>query len=183
MRVGATSLRKPIFRLELTRLKPPDIAKPNWKGESRKLCERQRLRTSFRQILRDGISEAGLPLHADGRLQRDRHLIKRFANHLRSFARPPAVRRPPAAAHNAHPLQNLHTNGAIGGGRGAQSRPNMLTPQKVREIAEAMHVSHPYAAFIRSGRRRPHPRHWPIIAKLVGVSPGTNCEADSRLSR
>jgi CRISPR-associated endonuclease Cas1 len=30
---------------------------------------------------------------------------------------------------------------------------------KVREIAQAMQVSQPYAAFIRSGRR-PHPRHW-----------------------
>jgi len=42
---------------------------------------------------------------------------------------------------------------------------------KVREIARAMQVSEPYAAFIRSGRRSPHPRHWRALADLVGVSP------------
>jgi len=41
---------------------------------------------------------------------------------------------------------------------------------KVREIAQALQVSKPYAAFIRSGRRRPHPRHWQELAKLAGVS-------------
>ena len=30
---------------------------------------------------------------------------------------------------------------------------------KVREIARALQVSKPYAAFIRAGRRRPPPRH------------------------
>jgi hypothetical protein len=40
---------------------------------------------------------------------------------------------------------------------------------KVREIAQAMQVSQLYAAFIRSGRRRPHPRHWQVLAELVGV--------------
>ena len=46
----------------------------------------------------------------------------------------------------------------------------LLREKKVREIAEAMQVSQPYAAFIRSGRRRPHPRNWVALAKLVGVS-------------
>jgi len=41
---------------------------------------------------------------------------------------------------------------------------------KVREIAETMHVSKPYAALIRAGRNRPHPRHWQALAKLAGVS-------------
>jgi len=45
----------------------------------------------------------------------------------------------------------------------------LLRGKKVREIAEAMHVSEPYAAFVRSGRRRPHPRHWQALAQLVGV--------------
>jgi CRISPR-associated endonuclease Cas1 len=40
---------------------------------------------------------------------------------------------------------------------------------KVREIAEAMQVSKPYAALVRAGRRRPHPRHWETLARLVGV--------------
>jgi hypothetical protein len=30
----------------------------------------------------------------------------------------------------------------------------------------------PYAAYIRAGRHRPHPRHWLVLAKLVGVSEG-----------
>ena len=46
----------------------------------------------------------------------------------------------------------------------------LLRGRKVREIAEAMHVSHPYAAFIRSGQRCPHPRHWQPLAELVRVS-------------
>jgi CRISPR-associated protein Cas1 len=46
----------------------------------------------------------------------------------------------------------------------------LLRGKKVREIAEAMQASQPYAAFIRSGRRRPHPRHWEALAKLAGVS-------------
>ena len=45
-----------------------------------------------------------------------------------------------------------------------------LKTMKVREIAHAMQVSQPYAAFIRSGRRRPHPRHWQALAQLVGLS-------------
>jgi hypothetical protein len=40
---------------------------------------------------------------------------------------------------------------------------------KVREISEAMHVSKPYAAHVRAGRRRPHPRHWERLAHLVGI--------------
>ncbi len=46
----------------------------------------------------------------------------------------------------------------------------LLRGKKVREIAEAMQVSRPYAAFIRSGHRRPHKRHWEKLAGLVGVS-------------
>jgi CRISPR-associated endonuclease Cas1 len=41
---------------------------------------------------------------------------------------------------------------------------------KVREISDAMHVSKPYAALVRAGRRRPHPRHWQALAELAGVS-------------
>src|SRR5215831_5338577 len=45
----------------------------------------------------------------------------------------------------------------------------LLRGKKVREIADVMQVSQPYAAFIRSGRRRPHSRHWLALTKLVGV--------------
>jgi hypothetical protein len=45
-----------------------------------------------------------------------------------------------------------------------------LKTVRVREIAQAMHVSQPYAAFIRSGRRSPHPRHWRALAQLVNAA-------------
>jgi CRISPR-associated endonuclease Cas1 len=38
-------------------------------------------------------------------------------------------------------------------------------------IAGSLGVSEPYAADIRAGRRRPHPRHWQALAQLVGISP------------
>jgi CRISPR-associated endonuclease Cas1 len=41
-----------------------------------------------------------------------------------------------------------------------------LKTVSVREIAQAMQVSQPYAAFVRSGRRNPHPRHWQALAEL-----------------
>jgi CRISPR-associated endonuclease Cas1 len=44
-----------------------------------------------------------------------------------------------------------------------------LTNLKVREIANAIDVSHAYAALVRSGKRRPHPRHWQSLAQLVGA--------------
>jgi CRISPR-associated endonuclease Cas1 len=46
----------------------------------------------------------------------------------------------------------------------------LLRGRKVRQIAEAVRVSAAYAAFIRSGRRRPHPRHWHKLAELVGFT-------------
>jgi hypothetical protein len=46
----------------------------------------------------------------------------------------------------------------------------MLRKIKVKEIGQALQVSQPYAALIRLGRRRPHPRHWEALARLVGVS-------------
>jgi CRISPR-associated protein Cas1 len=46
---------------------------------------------------------------------------------------------------------------------------SQLRTIKVREIAQAMNVSKPYAASVRAGRHRPHPRHWQALAKLVGL--------------
>ncbi len=37
-------------------------------------------------------------------------------------------------------------------------------------LASTLGVSEPYAADIRAGRRRPHPRHWLALAELAGVS-------------
>lgn len=45
----------------------------------------------------------------------------------------------------------------------------LLREKKVREIARVMQVSQPYAALVRSGRVRPHPRHWQMLARLVGM--------------
>jgi hypothetical protein len=36
-------------------------------------------------------------------------------------------------------------------------------------ISSALGVSKPYATDIRAGKRRPHPRHWLTLARLVGV--------------
>jgi hypothetical protein len=38
------------------------------------------------------------------------------------------------------------------------------------QLTTILHVSKPYAAAIRAGRRRPHPRHWQALARLVGVN-------------
>jgi CRISPR-associated protein Cas1 len=40
----------------------------------------------------------------------------------------------------------------------------------ISALRSALGISEPYAAFIRSGSRIPHPRHWPILARLVGAS-------------
>jgi CRISPR-associated endonuclease Cas1 len=44
-----------------------------------------------------------------------------------------------------------------------------LTTIPNKDIAEALNVSMPYAADIRAGKRRPHPRHWETLAKLASV--------------
>jgi len=49
----------------------------------------------------------------------------------------------------------------------------LLKGKKVREIARAIQISELYAGFIRSGRRRPHPRHWENLAKLVAIVEST----------
>jgi len=59
----------------------------------------------------------------------------------------------------------------------AQKIQPLLRAKKVREIAAAIQVSKLYAGLIRSGRRRPHPRHWQMLAKLVGVSGGGATES------
>jgi CRISPR-associated endonuclease Cas1 len=46
----------------------------------------------------------------------------------------------------------------------------LLVGASISEIASAIDVSFPYAAAIRAGRRNPHPRHWGVLAELVGVT-------------
>lgn len=50
-----------------------------------------------------------------------------------------------------------------------QIRPSLLL-SSISQIANALDVSIPYAANIRLGKRRPHPRHWQALAKLVNFS-------------
>jgi hypothetical protein len=42
------------------------------------------------------------------------------------------------------------------------------------EIASAIGVTIPYASDIRKGRRRPHPRHWRALARLVDIEAATD---------
>ena len=45
----------------------------------------------------------------------------------------------------------------------------LLKPFSRSAIMSALGVSKMYASDIRSGKRRPHPRHWVKLAELVGV--------------
>jgi CRISPR-associated endonuclease Cas1 len=44
-----------------------------------------------------------------------------------------------------------------------------LAAVTISALASALGVSEPYAAYIRTGRHRPHPRHWQALAELVRV--------------
>jgi hypothetical protein len=44
-----------------------------------------------------------------------------------------------------------------------------LRTATLSEIAPAIAVLIPYASDIRKARRRPHPRHWDALTKLVGL--------------
>jgi CRISPR-associated endonuclease Cas1 len=46
-----------------------------------------------------------------------------------------------------------------------------LAGTTISALASTLRVSESYAADIRAGRRRPHPRHWHALARLGGVSP------------
>ena len=46
-----------------------------------------------------------------------------------------------------------------------------LKDATLSQIALALEVSIPYASDIRKGRRKPHPRHWAALAKLINVVP------------
>ena len=44
----------------------------------------------------------------------------------------------------------------------------------ISTLSSILGVSEPYAADIRAGRRRPHPRHWNALADLVGCQRATD---------
>ncbi len=48
-----------------------------------------------------------------------------------------------------------------------------LAAVTISALASTLGVSEPYAADIRAGRHCPHPRHWQVLARLVGVSADT----------
>jgi len=56
----------------------------------------------------------------------------------------------------------------------------LLLQSSISRIAGALRVSIPYAANIRLGRRRPHPRHWLMLAQLAGFPP-SEFSGDSRV--
>jgi hypothetical protein len=41
----------------------------------------------------------------------------------------------------------------------------------ISTISSVLGVSESYAADIRAGRHRPHPRHWEALARVVAVLP------------
>jgi hypothetical protein len=43
----------------------------------------------------------------------------------------------------------------------------------ISTMSSTLGVSESYAADIRAGRHRPHPRHWLALANLAGVVPGS----------
>jgi hypothetical protein len=46
----------------------------------------------------------------------------------------------------------------------------LLAGVKVRVLSSALGLSEPYAAEIHAGRKKPHPRHWKTLARLVGIA-------------
>jgi hypothetical protein len=48
-----------------------------------------------------------------------------------------------------------------------------LSSVTISKLASTLGVSASYAADIRAGRNRPHPRHWQVLAELAGARPGT----------
>jgi hypothetical protein len=49
-----------------------------------------------------------------------------------------------------------------------------LKSATLSQIASAIGISIPYASDIRKGRRRPHPRHWQALARLVDIQTVTS---------
>jgi len=54
----------------------------------------------------------------------------------------------------------------------SQIHPRLMSVT-ISAISSALGISESYAADIRAGRHRPHPRHWQALAELVGISVDT----------
>jgi len=46
-----------------------------------------------------------------------------------------------------------------------------LSSIRISVLSSVLGVCESYAADIRAGRRRPHPRHWQMLAQFAGVVP------------
>jgi ribosomal protein L32 len=49
-----------------------------------------------------------------------------------------------------------------------------LSSITISALSSALGVCESYAADIRAGRRRPHPRHWQALAELAGIAPDSS---------
>jgi len=110
------------------------------------------------EVSRETMAQVALIGHAKSKTQRAKaHISKALSDHAvaNSWWSPSSL---PAW---------LNEEGYV-----QQIQPRLRTV-KVREIAQALQISKPYAAFIRAGRRRPHPRHWQALAKLLGLTHST----------
>jgi membrane protease YdiL (CAAX protease family) len=91
---------------------------------------------------------------------------------FRGYLRPRRVDQPQSAAMTSPARAGCHPANRIG--LNDETYEQRIQPRLAgitySAIASALGVSMPYAADIRAGRRRPHPRHWQTLAKLVGVS-------------
>jgi len=50
-----------------------------------------------------------------------------------------------------------------------QIQPRLLSVS-IATLSDSLGICESYAADIRSGRHRPHPRHWQVLAGVVGIS-------------
>jgi len=106
------------------------------------------------EVSRENMTQAALIGHAKGLTPRDKaHISKTLSDHAvaNTWWSPSSL---PAWLNEECYLQRIQPR---------------LRAIKVREIAEAVQVSKPYAALVRAGQRRPHPRHWLALANLVGI--------------
>jgi len=55
-----------------------------------------------------------------------------------------------------------------------------LVSVTIAAISSALGISESYAADIRAGRNRPHPRHWQALAELVGVTANAQAGLDKQ---
>jgi len=102
------------------------------------------------------------------------HSLKEF-DKGRLAAQTPESRAQRSATQKAHVLANRAWKPSKGFGwldkatYVTKIRPR-LASITISALQSTMGISEAYAIFIRSGSRIPHPRHWPTLARLVGIT-------------